>query len=329
MAFMSSSINNTSNTNGAVNTAQAVNTAHESATTATRGDILLGNVELQDNKNKKSSRRSLPVEISTSIALVSCDGLGGYNWSDQAEEGPNYALMAFASLSSDSEAFNYSNEFVNKPVVENHKAKSSEKEPKVVRKNDDASIIKEWVSDNEEDDVDNKFNIARPKAVVDAVKGNNSNAVKGNNSNPVKASTCSGPDWLFDINALTRTMNYEPIVAGTQSNGFAGTKASNNAGQARKELEPVKDYILLPLWTTDPSFSQDPKSFHNDGSKPSCDDGKKVDKDPRKESECKDHEKEDNVNNTNNVNTSCNVNTVSLTVNVVGINCGSFDSCRS
>ncbi|GJS67940.1 putative ribonuclease H-like domain-containing protein [Tanacetum coccineum] len=22
----------------------------------------------------------------------------------------------------------------------------------------------------------------------------------------------SGPDWLFDINALTRTMNYEPIV---------------------------------------------------------------------------------------------------------------------
>ncbi|GJV73260.1 retrovirus-related pol polyprotein from transposon TNT 1-94 [Tanacetum coccineum] len=54
----------------------------------------------------------------------------------------------------------------------------------------------------------------------------------------------SGPDWLFDIDALTRTMNYEPIVAGTQSNGFAGTKASNNAGQARKETEPVKDYIF-------------------------------------------------------------------------------------
>ncbi|GJS42831.1 putative ribonuclease H-like domain-containing protein [Tanacetum coccineum] len=45
----------------------------------------------------------------------------------------------------------------------------------------------------------------------------------------------SGPDWLFDIDALTRTMNYKPIVAGTQSNGFAGTKASDNAGQARKE----------------------------------------------------------------------------------------------
>ncbi|GJS21999.1 putative ribonuclease H-like domain-containing protein [Tanacetum coccineum] len=45
-----------------------------------------------------------------------------------------------------------------------------------------------------------------------------------------------------------------------------------------------------------------PKSSHDDGSKPSSDDGKKVDEDPRKESECNDQEKEDNVNNTNNVN---------------------------
>ncbi|GJV30486.1 uncharacterized mitochondrial protein-like protein [Tanacetum coccineum] len=33
----------------------------------------------QDNKNKESSRRSVPVEKSTSTALVSCDGLGGYD----------------------------------------------------------------------------------------------------------------------------------------------------------------------------------------------------------------------------------------------------------
>ncbi|GJZ84800.1 hypothetical protein Tco_0650139 [Tanacetum coccineum] len=44
-------------------------------------------------------------------------------------------------------------EFVNKPVVENCKAMSSEEEPKVVRKNDNASIIEEWVSDDEEEDV--------------------------------------------------------------------------------------------------------------------------------------------------------------------------------
>ncbi|GKA83634.1 putative ribonuclease H-like domain-containing protein [Tanacetum coccineum] len=112
----------------------------------------------------------------------------------------------------------------------------------------------------------------------------------------------SGPDWLFDIDALTKTMNYEPIVVGTQSNSFAGTKASDNVGQARKETEPVKDYILLPLWTADPPNSQDPKSSHDDGSKPLNNDGKKVDEDPRKESECNDQEKEDNVNSTNTVN---------------------------
>nr|GEW06660.1 hypothetical protein [Tanacetum cinerariifolium] len=89
----------------------------------------------------------------------------------------------------------------------------------------------------------------------------------------------SGPDWVFDIDALTRTINYEPIVTGTQSNDYAGIKASDNAGQARKETEPVKDYILLPLWTADPPFSQDPKSSHDDGFKPSSDDGKKVDED--------------------------------------------------
>nr|GFA84685.1 hypothetical protein [Tanacetum cinerariifolium] len=41
-------------------------------------------------------------------------------------------------------------EFAVKSVVEN---KSSEKETKVVRKNNDASIIKEWVSDDEEENV--------------------------------------------------------------------------------------------------------------------------------------------------------------------------------
>ncbi|GJW89914.1 uncharacterized mitochondrial protein-like protein [Tanacetum coccineum] len=112
----------------------------------------------------------------------------------------------------------------------------------------------------------------------------------------------SGLDWLFDIDALTKKMNYEPIVAGTQSNGFADTKASDNAGRARKETEHVKNYILLPLWPADLPYSQDPKSSQDDGSKPSSDDGKKVDEDSRKDSEGIDQEKEDNVNSTNNVN---------------------------
>ncbi|GJY69096.1 putative ribonuclease H-like domain-containing protein [Tanacetum coccineum] len=61
----------------------------------------------QDNRNRESSRRSVLVETTTSNALISCDGLGGYDWSDQAEEGPtNYAVMAYSSSSSDSEVSN-------------------------------------------------------------------------------------------------------------------------------------------------------------------------------------------------------------------------------
>ncbi|GJV27926.1 ribonuclease H-like domain-containing protein [Tanacetum coccineum] len=39
----------------------------------------------------------------------------------------------------------------------------------------------------------------------------------------------SRPNWLFDIDALTNSMNYKPVVAGNQSNGNAGTKACDNA----------------------------------------------------------------------------------------------------
>nr|GEY10613.1 ribonuclease H-like domain-containing protein [Tanacetum cinerariifolium]GFA27047.1 ribonuclease H-like domain-containing protein [Tanacetum cinerariifolium] len=56
----------------------------------------------QNTKHKESTRRSVPMETPASTALVSCDGLGGYDWNDQAEEGPNYELMAYTSLSSDS-----------------------------------------------------------------------------------------------------------------------------------------------------------------------------------------------------------------------------------
>nr|GFB79844.1 hypothetical protein [Tanacetum cinerariifolium] len=49
-------------------------------------------------------RRNVPVETSTSNALVSqCDGTGTYDWSYQAEEEPpNFTLMAFSSSSSNS-----------------------------------------------------------------------------------------------------------------------------------------------------------------------------------------------------------------------------------
>ncbi|GKG42421.1 ribonuclease H-like domain-containing protein [Tanacetum coccineum] len=53
----------------------------------------------QDSRNREPTKRTVPVETTTSNALVSrCDGLG-YDWSDQAEEGPtNFALMAYSNV---------------------------------------------------------------------------------------------------------------------------------------------------------------------------------------------------------------------------------------
>nr|GEX73694.1 ribonuclease H-like domain-containing protein [Tanacetum cinerariifolium] len=41
---------------------------------------------IQDTKHKESTRKTMPVETPDLTALVSCDGLGGYDWSNQAKE---------------------------------------------------------------------------------------------------------------------------------------------------------------------------------------------------------------------------------------------------
>ncbi|GJW35550.1 ribonuclease H-like domain-containing protein [Tanacetum coccineum] len=144
----------------------------------------------------------------------------------------------------------------------------------------------------------------------------------------------SGPNWLFDIDALTKSMNYKPVVAGNQSNGNAGTKACDDAGKARMETVPGKDYILLPLWPADLPFSQNSKSSPDAGFKPSGDNEKKVTKEPGKEGGDPSN-KNDSVNNTNNINTASdgnntnNVNTVSSTINTTGIEVNAVSSITS
>ncbi|GJX60547.1 ribonuclease H-like domain-containing protein [Tanacetum coccineum] len=102
----------------------------------------------------------------------------------------------------------------------------------------------------------------------------------------------SGPKWLFDIDALTKSMNYEPVVAGNQSNGSA-----------------------------DLLFSKSSKDSPDAGFKPSGEEEKKDAEDlgnedsevPSTEELRVDQEKDQNVNNTN------NINTVSSPVNAAGI----------
>nr|GEV56221.1 retrovirus-related Pol polyprotein from transposon TNT 1-94 [Tanacetum cinerariifolium] len=57
-----------------------------------------------------------------------------------------------------------------------------------------------------------------------------------------------GPEWLFDTNALSESMNYASVPAGTTSNDFAAKGASFDAGQSSLEIRPSQDYILMPLW---------------------------------------------------------------------------------
>ncbi|GKA24399.1 putative ribonuclease H-like domain-containing protein [Tanacetum coccineum] len=76
--------------------------------------------------------------------------------------------------------------------------------------------------------------------------------------------TGNGPDWLFDVDSLTISMNYVPVVAGNQTNGIAGTRDNIVTGQAEKKTEPEQEYILIPFCTTDPLISQGPKDSEED-----------------------------------------------------------------
>nr|GEW04165.1 copia protein [Tanacetum cinerariifolium] len=46
----------------------------------------------------------------------------------------------------------------------------------------------------------------------------------------------SRPNWLFDIDALTKTMNYQPVVADPKSSQDAGFKPSNDVGMKVNEV---------------------------------------------------------------------------------------------
>ncbi|GJZ55361.1 putative ribonuclease H-like domain-containing protein, partial [Tanacetum coccineum] len=102
----------------------------------------------------------------------------------------------------------------------------------------------------------------------------------------------SGPNYLFDIDALTNFMNYRPIVTGKQSNGNAGTKACDDAGKARVETEK-KD-------AKDPGSESGNLSKGKDSEVPST-------KEPRINKE-----KDASVNSTNNINTSMDADDLNI-----------------
>ncbi|GJV56036.1 ribonuclease H-like domain-containing protein [Tanacetum coccineum] len=132
-----------------------------------------------------------------------------------------------------------------------------------------------------------------------------------------------GPKWLFDIDVLTKSMNYVPVVAGTNSNDFVGTEESIGTGYSSKETRSSQDYVLMPIWKDGSLFDYSLKNASNDEPQPSSDAGKKDDEGVNKESGIDDQERPENS--TQDVNTvgpsintaSTNVNTGSLNINTV------------
>ncbi|GJY06486.1 putative ribonuclease H-like domain-containing protein [Tanacetum coccineum] len=108
------------------------------------------------------------------------------------------------------------------------------------------------------------------------------------------------PNWIFDIDALTNSMNYKPVVAGKSS------KRSRISSYA--EIKPLR------------RRKKDAEDPGNESGNPT--EGKDSEVPSTRRTRIN-QEKDDNINNTNNINTASdgnstnNVNAVSSTVNVV------------
>ncbi|GJR03433.1 putative ribonuclease H-like domain-containing protein [Tanacetum coccineum] len=132
-----------------------------------------------------------------------------------------------------------------------------------------------------------------------------------------------GPKWLFDIDSLTKSMNYVPVIAGTNSNDFAGSEVSIGEGTTSKETDTSQDYIVMPLWKDSSLFDSPSMNVSHDEPEPSCDAEKKDDEGVSKASGVDDQERPESS--TPNINTagpsintaSANLRTGSLHINTV------------
>ncbi|GKE99268.1 hypothetical protein Tco_0022619 [Tanacetum coccineum] len=68
-----------------------------------------------------------------------------------------------------------------------------------------------------------------------------------------------GPKWLFDIDSLINSMNYQPVTAGNQTNKNAGPQETNGNIDLKKNVDvrqtegenvSTQRYIVFPLWSS-------------------------------------------------------------------------------
>nr|GFC06156.1 ribonuclease H-like domain-containing protein [Tanacetum cinerariifolium] len=73
-----------------------------------------------------------------------------------------------------------------------------------------------------------------------------------------------GTNWLLDIDSLTKSMNYVPVDAGTNSTNFLGTKDAANQ-EVKKDVSSLR-YILLPNWAHDTLVESSSSKPHDESS---------------------------------------------------------------
>ncbi|GJY68911.1 putative ribonuclease H-like domain-containing protein [Tanacetum coccineum] len=287
----------------------------------------------QDGGNREPTRRTVLVEKTTSNALVSqCDGFG-YDWSDQAEEGPtNFALMAYSSTSSSSSTnsesqimdkckiglgYNaipppYTGNFmppkpnlvypslddfvdVNESISEFvvEKPIVETNEPKTARKENGAPIIEDWVSESKEKDM--------PKVKIVEMFNKPSFA----KINFVK----SIEQWMLWHMTGNRSylIDYEEIDGGFVTFGDALTKSMNykpavgnqsNGSVCTKACDDVGK-ARMETDSPDAGFKPSGEEEKKDAEDPGNED-REV---PSTEKPRVNQEKDANVNNTNTINT--------------------------
>nr|GFC05217.1 retrovirus-related Pol polyprotein from transposon TNT 1-94 [Tanacetum cinerariifolium] len=84
----------------------------------------------------------------------------------------------------------------------------------------------------------------------------------------------SGLTWLFVIDTLTKTVNYQPVTVGNQCNPNAGVQEQFDAEKAGEEIK--QQYVLFPVWyfgftnpqNTDEDVAFDEKELEFDEKKP-------------------------------------------------------------
>ncbi|GKA65492.1 putative ribonuclease H-like domain-containing protein, partial [Tanacetum coccineum] len=84
--------------------------------------------------------------------------------------------------------------------------------------------------------------------------------------------TGNGPDWLFDVDSLSKSMNYVPIIAGNKTNGIAGKRDNIVADPKVSEEDAEEKPTEMDESGASDKDGEDDQATRCDIARPSCTD---------------------------------------------------------